>query len=163
VVEEEARMTAEYQSALASIRAIVEVPQSPAETIAQTMGTIRHHLPKYEWVGVYVLHGEYLVLGPFVGAGTDHQRIPVGTGVCGTAVLQRHNQVVDDVSKLTNYLSCSPTVRSEIVVLIWDGETILGQIDADSDDAGAFTAEDEEFLTQVAELLAPAVAQYRSQ
>ncbi|MHB8994465.1 MAG: GAF domain-containing protein [Armatimonadota bacterium] len=156
-------MTAEYQSALASIRAIVEVPQSATETVAQTMRAIRDHLPRYEWVGVYVLHGENLDLGPFVGADTDHQRIPVGTGVCGTAVLQRRNQLVEDVRKLNNYLACSPTVRSEIVVLIWDGDKILGQIDADSDETGAFTADDEKFLTQVAELLAPSVAKFRLQ
>lgn len=156
-------MHAEHQSALASIRAIVEVPQSATETIAQTMRAIRDHLPKYEWVGVYVLRGENLDLGPFVGADTNHQRIPVGTGVCGTAVLQRRNLVVEDVRELSNYLACSPTVRSEIVVLIWDGDRILGQIDADSSETGAFTARDEKFLTQVAELLAPSVAKFRAQ
>ncbi|MEI6501328.1 MAG: GAF domain-containing protein [Armatimonadota bacterium] len=151
-------MGPEYQSALGSIRSIVAVAQAAPEMIEQVLRVIHAHLPKYQWVGIYLLHGETLDLGPHVGAATAHTRIPVGTGVCGTAVLHERNQIVEDVSKLSNYLACSATVRAEIVVLIWQGEKILGQIDADSDTVGAFTAEDERFLQQVAELLAPALA-----
>lgn len=151
-------MSPEYRMVLDTIRSVVEVAQPPSETVAQVLHIVRDRLPKYEWVGVYLLHGDQLDLGPFVGADTEHKRIPVGTGVCGTAVLQRHNQIVEDVTELTNYLACSASVRSEIVVLIWHGDTILGQIDADCDQVGAFTAEDERFLQQVAELLTPAVA-----
>jgi L-methionine (R)-S-oxide reductase len=148
-------MTPGYQSALDTIRSLTAVPQSPTETFGQVLRVIHDRLPKYQWVGVYVLHGENLDLGPYVGAATEHTRIPVGRGVCGAAVLHERNQLVEDVSTQSNYLSCSPTVRAEIVVLVWQGAKLLGLIDADSDAVGAFTAEDERFLQQVAELLAP--------
>ena len=151
-------MNADYQATLATIRGFVAIPQSPSETIRQVMQLLRDRHPQYEWIGVYVLQGENLELGPYVGAATAHERIPVGTGVCGTAVLRRRNMVFEDVRELSNYLACSATVRSEIVVLIWQGDKILGQIDADCDAVGAFTAADEQCLTQVADLIAPAVA-----
>lgn len=122
------------------------------------MQAIHDRHPHYEWVGLYLLQGGELVLGPYVGAPTDHTRIPVGVGVCGTAVAQRRNQVVEDVLRLDNYLACSASVRSEIVVLVRDGERVLGQIDADCDQVGAFDASDEAFLEQVAALIAPLTA-----
>jgi GAF domain-containing protein len=105
-------------------------------------------------VGIYWLEGDTLVLGPYVGAPTDHQRIPVGRGVCGTAVAEGKNQIVADVRLLSNYLACSLETRSEIVVLIRHGERIVGQIDADGHEPGAFDATDEALLTQVAGRLA---------
>jgi L-methionine (R)-S-oxide reductase len=111
-------------------------------------------LPGYDWCGVYMLNGDELVLDQYVGAATDHTRIPIGRGVCGTAVAENRNQVVADVRELTNYLSCSTHTRSEIVVLIRDGDTILGQIDVDGHSVGAFDASDEAMLTEVAQILA---------
>lgn len=111
-------------------------------------------LPRYDWSGVYRLEGGVLVLDSFVGAETDHTRIPVGVGVCGTAVAERRNVVVDDVRAATNYLACSTQTRSEIVVLIRDGDEILGQIDVDGHEVGAFDASDEAFLGEVAGILA---------
>ena len=72
----------------------------------------------YDWSGVYRLEGDTLVLDAFVGAETDHTRIPAGQGVCGTAVALGANQIVDDVQGLENYLSCSMETKFEIVVLI---------------------------------------------
>lgn len=112
-------------------------------------------LDGYNWSGVYRLEGDELVLDEYVGDATDHVRIPVGRGVCGTAVAEKANQVVDDVRLLANYLACSLKTRSELVVLIYDaGGTILGQIDIDSHQAGAFNSSDEAFLTEVAAILA---------
>lgn len=95
--------------------------------------------PTWSWVGVYLLAGDTLVLGPFVGPATEHTRIPLGTGVCGIAAEEGRNMMVDDVSYLDNYLACSPSTRSEMVVLIRDGDDIVGLIDVDSDDVGAFS------------------------
>ncbi len=111
-------------------------------------------LPGYDWSGVYRLEGDELVLDEYVGAATDHDRIPVGRGVCGTAVAEDRNQVVDDVRELTNYLSCSAQTRSEIVVLIRKDGRVLGQIDIDGHQVGAFDRSDEEMLERVAEALA---------
>lgn len=112
-------------------------------------------LPDYDWSGVYRLEGDTLILDAYVGAETDHTRIPVGRGVCGTAVAENQNQVVDDVRELENYLACSMQTRSEIVVLIRD-ETgrILGQIDIDGHRVGAFDSSDEALLDRLGALLA---------
>jgi L-methionine (R)-S-oxide reductase len=111
-------------------------------------------LPGYDWSGVYRLEGDTLVLDEFVGAETDHTRIPVGVGVCGTAVKEDRNQVISDVRQLDNYLACSMSTRSEIVVLIRDGETVLGQIDIDGHEVGAFDKSDEQLLERLAYLIA---------
>jgi GAF domain-containing protein len=111
--------------------------------------------PAWGWVGVYLLAGDALVVGPYVGPATEHTRIPVGRGVCGTAVAEERNVVVDDVRELDNYLACSVGTRSEIVVLIRDGGEIVGQFDVDSDDVAAFGPADEALLEHLAHLAGP--------
>jgi len=112
-------------------------------------------LPAYHWSGIYRLDGDQLHLDAYVGAATDHTTIPVGRGVCGTAVAENANQIVADVRELTNYLACSLQTRSEIVVLIRDAEgAILGQIDIDGHEVRAFDASDEALLERIARLLA---------
>ena len=111
-------------------------------------------LPGYNWSGIYRLEGDTLVLDEYVGAATDHTRIKVGVGVCGTAVAEDRNQVIEDVRELSNYLSCSLQTRSEIVVLIRRGEEVLGQIDIDGHEVGAFDRSDEAFLERLGGILA---------
>lgn len=111
-------------------------------------------MPNYDWCGVYRLEGQTLVLDEYVGEETEHTEIPVGVGVCGTAVAANANQVVEDVRELENYLSCSVSTRSEIVVLIRTDSRVLGQIDVDGHGVGAFDATDETFLGSLAEILA---------
>jgi GAF domain-containing protein len=108
----------------------------------------------YNWVGIYLLEGDMLVLHNYIGKPTDHTHIPVGRGVCGTAVSEAKNQIVDDVTALDNYLACSLETRSEIVVLIRRGDEIFGQIDIDSDLPRAFSSDDESLLEGVARVLA---------
>jgi GAF domain-containing protein len=108
----------------------------------------------YNWVGIYLLEGDMLVLHNYIGKPTDHTHIPVGRGVCGTAVSEAKNQIVEDVTAIDNYLACSLETRSEIVVLIRRGDEIFGQIDIDSDLPRAFTSEDESLLEGVARVLA---------
>jgi GAF domain-containing protein len=112
------------------------------------------NMPAYHWVGIYLLKGDELVLHNYMGKPTEHTRIPVGQGVCGTAVAQRTNQVVADVTALENYLACSLETKSEIVVLIEDDESIYGQLDIDSDQPSAFGPDDESLLHAIAILLA---------
>lgn len=111
-------------------------------------------LPGYDWCGIYRLQDGVLVLGEYVGAATDHTRIPVGIGVCGTAVKENRNVVVEDVRSLENYLSCSLQTRSEIVVLIRKDGKVIGQIDIDGHKVGAFDETDEAFLEDLATLIA---------
>jgi L-methionine (R)-S-oxide reductase len=142
---------AEAQVFLANLDKLLFTACDPA---AAAMQCLANAFPHYKWVGIYWLEHDVLVLGPFVGAPTDHKRIPVGRGVCGTAVAEGKNQIVPDVRQLENYLACSLETRSEIVVLIRKAERILGQIDADGSAVGAFDASDEVLLTAVAERLA---------
>lgn len=109
---------------------------------------------KFNWVGIYKLKGQTLVLGPYLGAHTDHTHIPVGRGVCGTAVAQNKDQNVPDVRERENYLACSLETRSELVVLIRDSAgKILGQIDIDSHVPSAFGAQEEAQVKRIAQEL----------
>jgi L-methionine (R)-S-oxide reductase len=107
----------------------------------------------YTSVYLYMLHDNELVLEAFAGRETDHTRISVGTGVCGTAVASGLDQNVPDVSAVGNYLACNTWTRSELVVLIRRGNTILGQIDIDSDVPDPFTPEEEGAVKLVADAL----------
>jgi GAF domain-containing protein len=115
---------------------------------------IRAAGPPYTSVYLYMLHGDELVLEASAGRVTDHTRIPVGRGVCGTAVATRTDQNVGDVRAVTNYLACNLETRSELVVLVRRGNTILGQIDIDSDLLDPFTPEEEAEVRKVADALA---------
>jgi GAF domain-containing protein len=151
----------ELSETLEKIRKVVAGEEAAWDRLERVIELIHTHHPQYEWLGIYVLRGDVLELGPYFGAPTEHTRIPVGTGVCGTAVAERSNQVIRDVREIDNYLACSPHVLSEIVVLIWDGDEILGQIDVDSDEVGAFGPADETFLNEVGEMVAPLIAEIR--
>jgi L-methionine (R)-S-oxide reductase len=107
----------------------------------------------YDWSGIYRMEGGGLVLDEYVGEKTEHTHIAVGVGVCGTAVAEDRNVLVDDVRTLDNYLSCNIQTRSEIVVLIRRGGEVLGQIDIDGHRVGAFDASDERLLEGIASLV----------
>jgi L-methionine (R)-S-oxide reductase len=110
--------------------------------------------PRFNWVGIYVLKGRMLELGPFMGAETPHKRIPIGRGVCGTAVARDQDMNVPDVTASENYLACSTETKSELVVLIRNRTgKILGQIDIDSHTPNAFGREEEKAVRKVADEL----------
>jgi GAF domain-containing protein len=119
------------------------------------MRILKIELPHFAWVGVYWLRGKELHLGPYEGSPTEHRRIYMGDGVCGTAVAEGTNQIVRDVRERENYIACSASTRSEIVVLIRDSfGGVLGQIDADSNQVDAFDHTDEMLLEAVGSRLA---------
>lgn len=124
------------------------------ESLRYAVRVLKEERTHYNWVGIYLVDHDTLVLHNYIGKPTEHTRIPIGTGVCGAAVAQGANQIVGDVTKLDNYLACSIETRSEIVVLIRKGAEIIGQIDIDSDLKDAFNQEDELLLNRVADLLA---------
>lgn len=105
-------------------------------------------------VYAYMLQDGELVLEAFAGRETDHTRIAVGQGVCGTAVARGEDQNVPDVTAVGNYLACNLETRSELVVLIRRGPTILGQLDIDSDVPAGFTSEHHRMVREVADALA---------
>ncbi|CAA9468585.1 MAG: Free methionine-(R)-sulfoxide reductase, contains GAF domain [uncultured Rubrobacteraceae bacterium] len=127
------------------------------EALNEAVRLVHDAHPSWNWSGIYLMKGGVLVLGPST-APADHDRIEVGEGVCGTAVAEDKNQVVEDVREVENYLACSIHTRSEIVVLIRHGGEVVGQFDIDSDTVGAFTSEDEALLEDLAGVVAPRVA-----
>lgn len=118
---------------------------------------LREHVDSYDWVGFYFVDPDVdreLVLGPYVGEETDHTRIPFGTGICGQAADIKETFIVGDVDQETNYLACSPDVKSEIVVpLMKDGE-LLGELDIDSHKRNGVDDNDRVVLEKICEHVA---------
>jgi GAF domain-containing protein len=139
---------------VAALRGAFARDESRQQLLRIAAEKIRAAGPPYTSVYLYMLHGDELVLEAFSGRHTDHTRIPVGVGVCGTAVSTGADQNVPDVRAVENYLACNAWTRSELVVLIRRGQLILGQIDIDSDVPDPFTPEEEAAVRQVADALA---------
>lgn len=126
------------------------------EKLLQLCHLLNDNIDYYDWVGFYFRNGEKeeLLLGPYSGEATNHTVIPFGKGICGQVAVSNKNFVVPDVSAQDNYIACSMTVKSEIVVpLFVEGENV-GQIDIDSEVLDAFTDLDERFLEFVNEEVA---------
>lgn len=123
--------------------------------LAEAVSRIEAAEERYDWVGVYLLEEGDLVLHAYVGAPTEHDRIEVGVGVCGTAVAEERDLLVRDVREIDNYLACSPDTRSEVVVLVREPDSgeIVGQLDLDSDRVGGFDEADRRELKVVADWL----------
>ena len=128
-----------------------------AEEVLQAVVDVLHdRIDHYSWVGIYLVEGHDLVLGPWNGPeATEHVRIPVGQGVCGAAAASGQTEVVDDVNADPRYLACFPSTRSEIVVPIAYEDIVVGEIDIDSDRPAAFGEVDRVFLERVALLISP--------
>ncbi len=118
------------------------------ETLVKVLNSA---VPTYSWVGVYAVDEKDLVLDAWAGpAATEHTRIPIGKGVCGFAAKAGKTEIVSDVSKDPRYLQCFLSTKSEIVVPISNGGSVVGEIDIDSDQLDAFSSIDREFLEAVA-------------
>lgn len=122
--------------------------QTRDEKLFRLCELLENSISYYTWVGFYFANHETqtLHLGPYVGAPTDHTVIPFGKGICGQVAVSNENFVVPDVAAQDNYIACSFTVKSEIVVPIFVNGVNIGQIDIDSNVLDPFTEEDERFL-----------------
>ena len=122
--------------------------KSKDEKLLEICQLLNENIDYYNWVGFYFAQPETqtLHLGPYVGAATDHTVIPYGKGICGQVAVSNQNFVVPDVSAQDNYIACSFTVKSEIVVPIFVNGENIGQIDIDSHKIDPFTDKDERFL-----------------
>ena len=140
-------------STLETIERLAE--RGGADTLQEAVEVLQE-IEHYSWVGIYLVDGDDLVLGPWRGPeATEHVRIPVGQGVCGAAAASGETEIVDDVNADPRYLACFASTRSEIVVPIAHDGRVVGEIDIDSDRPAAFGDEDRELLERVAVLLAP--------
>jgi len=115
-----------------------------------------HGLPRINWVGFYLHKDGGLVVGPFQGRPAC-VRIPIGSGVCGTAAAQRRSVLVTDVDAFPGHIPCDAASRSEIVVPIVVGDTLIGVLDVDSPDLARFTDVDRVGLEAVVVALIPAL------
>jgi GAF domain-containing protein len=142
---------------LARIAELTQHEREAHRIMERVVHVLKDELPHYTWVGIYLVEGDELVLGPFLGKPSPHTRIPIGSGICGAAAREQQTIVVDDVNADARYLACSLETKSEIVVPIMGGNRVLGEIDIDSDQPAAFAPDDKKLLESVAALLAPAL------
>ena len=129
---------------------------SKDEKLLAVCQLLNENIDYYNWVGFYFANQDTrtLHLGPYVGAETDHTVIPFGKGICGQVAVSNDNFVVPDVAAQDNYIACSFTVKSEIVVPLFVNGQNIGQIDIDSHVIDPFTEADERFLEFVNEEIA---------
>lgn len=147
-------MAVTYSDVLANVRTAIDRAPSYTDAMLQAVNVLKDEMPDYTWVGIYVLDGQELILGPYRGKPSPHTRIPLNQGICGAAASTQETIIVDDVDADPRYLACSLETRSEIVVPIMRGREVLGEIDIDSDRKAAFGDADREMLEAIAALLA---------
>jgi len=148
--------TPDFASILSLIEAFAAQAPTAEALERHVVETIAAQLPTYNWVGFYMLaadNHQMLDLGPFVGAPTQHTRIPVSEGICGAAVALGETIVIDNVRSDPRYLACSLQTQSEIVVPIRVQGQIVGEIDIDSHNLAAFQPADRAFVEQCALLV----------
>ncbi len=146
-----------FEHLLEKISIIIQKAYSRDEKLLQICKLLESEIPPYNWVGFYLVdpeHPDELILGPYIGAPTEHTRIPFGRGICGQAAATPKTFLIQDVSKETNYLSCSIHVKSEIVVPIMKNQMVIGELDIDSHQTAPFTDDDQKFLETICDKLA---------
>ena len=138
-----------YQELQQEVTTILsQTERSNEERLQAVCDLLKAQIASYDWVGFYFKNRDKheLKLGPYAGTPTDHTIIPFGKGICGQVAVSNENFVVPDVSAQDNYIACSISVKSEIVVPLFVAGENIGQIDIDSETPNAFTEEDERFL-----------------
>jgi GAF domain-containing protein len=149
---------ADHAALLAEIERAIAAAPARGDALAAVCRLLAERLPGYDWVGFYLVdpaRPRELVLGPFVGEPTEHTRIPFGRGICGQVAEREETMVVEDVTAEANYLACSVSVRSEIVVPILAGGRFVGQLDIDSHVPARFGPADRALCEAICARLAP--------
>jgi len=133
---------------------IREILSRSSQILKDVVDFLYKNIDHYSWIGIYLVDGNDLVLGPWMGKqATEHTRIPIGKGICGSAAASGKTEIIPDVNADDRYLACFVSTKSEIVVPIKKEGKILGEIDIDSDIKDAFTKADKEFLEKIADML----------
>ncbi len=139
---------------LKQVEESLQRPNTTEEKLLAICQLLVDEIQHYDWVGFYLVDPtaeRELVLGPYVGEATEHTRIAFGEGICGQAAVTESPFLIQDVTQETNYLSCSPQVRSEIVMPIFSAGKVVGEIDIDSHTLAPFTEDDRHLLEAIAE------------
>lgn len=142
----------DYVNLNRQLQALTEGVPHRIANLANASALLYEALPDLNWAGFYLLEGETLVLGPFQGKPACIQ-IPVGRGVCGTAVAEGKTQLVADVHQFPGHIACDSASNSEIVIPLWKEGKILGVLDIDSPLYDRFTSEDQQGLEEFAAIL----------
>ena len=145
-----------YRDLAASLASLVQGESDALANLANASALLAHALDRINWCGFYLLRGEGLVLGPFQGKPAC-VRIPVGSGVCGTAAARRETLLVPDVNAFPGHIACDADSRSEIVVPIVAARVLRGVLDLDSPELGRFDAVDQKGLEAFVAVLAPLI------
>jgi GAF domain-containing protein len=133
---------------------IKDIISKSSNVLSDVVEFLYENFKYYSWIGVYIVKGNELILGPWKGEqATEHKKIPIGKGICGSAAESGKTEIISDVNSDKRYLSCFVTTKSEIVVPIKRDGKILGEIDIDSDFKDAFTKKDKDFLEEIADML----------
>ncbi|MDM1043941.1 GAF domain-containing protein [Myroides sp. 1354] len=145
-----------YSTLLEESKRIIAGEASVTEKLQAICDVLENKVPHYDWVGFYFAEAEkrLLHLGPYTGEATDHTVIPFGKGICGQVAESNQTFLVEDVMAQSNYIACSMTVKSEIVVPLFVDGVNIGQIDIDSHTLNAFTEDDQVFLETLNETIA---------
>ena len=142
---------------IARLNEVASQPDAAKRLLFEAVNLLKHNFEHYDWVGIYSLESaDELVLGPFLGKPSPHTRIKTDSGICGAAVREEQTIIIDDVNADPRYLACSLETKSEIVVPIFKGETVVGEIDIDSHKHAAFTEADRKLLEEIAAILSAA-------
>ncbi|MFN3965743.1 MAG: GAF domain-containing protein [Silanimonas lenta] len=140
----------QYAQLVEQARALMHGEHDRIANAANLSALVYHALPELNWVGFYFFDGKELVVGPFQGLPAC-VRIPLGKGVCGTAAATRETQVVPDVDAFPGHIACDSASRSEVVVPLFRGETLIGVFDIDSPVPDRFDADDQRGLEALAQ------------
>lgn len=140
----------DYKMLSAKAEALAEDPKWDITVYANISALLYDELADLNWAGFYLLRDGELQLGPFQGK-TACTRIPIGKGVCGTAVKEERVIRVEDVHDFPGHIACDSASESEIVLPIKRDGRIVGVLDIDSTIKGRFSEEDEEGLKRIVE------------
>ena len=152
----EALMT-DYKALNGQLKALTEGIPYKTANLANASALLWEHLHDINWAGFYMMEDGALILGPFQGK-TACIRIPVGKGVCGTAVAENATQLVPDVHLFPGHIACDCASNSEIVLPIHVKGEIWGVLDIDSPSIGRFTEEDRDGLQKFVDVLESVLA-----
>jgi GAF domain-containing protein len=133
---------------------IISITNNSFNVLQDVVNFIYNNFNHYNWVGIYIVQGNDLLLKSWKGPNaTEHTKIPIGKGVCGSVAKIGNTEIVDDVHSDNRYLACFLSTKSEIVVPIKKDNKIVGEIDIDSNKISAFTVKDKKFLEKIADML----------
>ncbi len=133
--------TTDYEGLNAQLAALIGDEPDPLASTANFVALLYQGMDDVNWLGVYVLRGDALVLGPFQG-NPACVRIPLGDGVCGTAAATGKTQRVEDVHTFPGHIVCDAASRSELVVPLKIDGKLVGVLDIDSPSLARFDDDD---------------------